>query len=308
MRRNLDLIIILTLSVLVCGVLYLLYTDTTEYAMPKNGNIVLLRGDGYRRVAPRGTITGSTWSLEGMSGGVASSRSVRVSPQSHRRTSMQATSSGSSLVSSSRSLMSNGASNSVSIVGGNNVSFGRTAEANRSQTMAYGGGVNYIGVNVPSMRSSNPAVASSPSYVAIGSTSSAPYQPYLYGRTSSGVSVYGNASASTSTTPMSRVQQKAPPVIGGGVNDDGEEVEGGWLDWLNSKGYGETIFDRDAADVVYGQLFAGWNETMGQKPTSDQFWAWLEHNGKVVPLGDIAPLFLLAFAYLAMLLIRRKNN
>ena len=327
MRRNLDLIIILTLSVLVCGVLYLLYTDTAEYSMPKNDNIVMLQqGVGHRRMAPRRTEQGVTWAPENMSGRASSSssRSVRVSPQNYRRSSMQATTTNSSLVSSSRSLMSDGASNSgVSIVGGNNASFGRTAEANRSQSLAYGGGVGYPGVNMPSMRSANPAVASSPSYISVGPSASSPSQSYIYGRSYSSRSIYG----SSSVMGGSRVQQKAPPVIGGGgTNEDGETVNGSWLNWLDNK-YGGSFgknggtkgFTYGDAYLAWEEMCNSWNDGMGPAPTWDDFLAWLQAGGdtgynkgnhyyKFVPVGDIVPLFLLAFMYMVMVVLRKRKE
>ena len=291
MRRNLDLIIILTLSVLVCGVLYLLYTDTAGYSMPKNDNIVLLQGVGPRRVAPRSTAQIVTWAPESMSGMSlsSSSRSVRVSPQSYRRSSMQATSSNSSLVSSSRSLMSNGASNNgVSIVGGNNASFGRTAEANRSQSLAYGGGVGYPNVNVPSMRSSNPVVASAPSNITIGPRASSPSQSYIYGRTYSSRSIYGGATGSyASTASPLRVggQYRAPGTMGG----TWENSVGDWLDendpdpdWGSRDENDNWWFNEDEARTLYGELFGEnsnyWNEGMGNPPTEDDFFDWLRNN------------------------------
>ncbi|MBO5728630.1 MAG: hypothetical protein J6R43_02190 [Paludibacteraceae bacterium] len=321
MRRNLDLIIILTLSVLVCGVLYLLYTDTAGYSMPKNDNIVLLQGVGPRRVAPRSTAQNVTWAPESMSGmsSSSSSRSVRVSPQNYRRSSMQATSSNSSLVSSSRSLMSNGVSNNgVSIVGGNNASFGRTAEANRSQSIAYGGGVSYTGVNVSSMRSSNPAVASSPSNITIGPRASSPSQSYIYGRTYSSRSIYGGATGSyASTASPLRVggQYRAPGTMGG----TWENSVGNWLDehdhGLGSGDANDWWFSEDQAEDLYEELFGKdseyWNEGMGNPPTIEDFFDWLRNNkdGKYhMPIGDVVPLFLLAFIYMVMVVLRKRKE
>lgn len=323
MRRNLDLVIILTLSVLVCGVLYLLYTDTAEYSMPKNDNIVMLQqGVGHRRMAPRRTEQNVTWAPEGMSGRASSSssRSVRVSPQSYRRSSMQATTTNSSLVSSSRSLMSDGASNNgVSIVGGNNSSFGRTAEANRSQSLAYGGGVGYPGVNMPSMRSANPAVASSPSYISVGPSASSPSQSYLYGRSYSSRSIYGNSNTTgryTSTASPLRVggQYRAPGTMGGTWENSVTD----WLDEndpdLGSGNKDNWWFSEEEAHTLYGYLFGEnsnyWNEGMGNPPTEEDFLEWLRTNGGKyqMPIGDVVPLFLLAFIYMVMMFVRKRKE
>lgn len=320
MRRNLDLIIILTLSVLVCGVLYLLYDSTNDFSVSKKNNITMSRGSGSR-VIPRGSVNGGIWTPKGVSGGLSSSRSVRVSPQSYRRSSMQATSTNSSLVSSSRSLMSNRSANTVSIVGGNTANFGRTAEANMSQPLAYGGGAGYPSVNVPSMRSANPVVAAAPAYVGVDAGSmSVPCQSfptvsvpnYGYGNVGE-VSLFGSSSSYKSTPSIggSSPIYKAPSVVGGGTNKDDDDVDGSWRDWLNTNGHNggdDGIYSDDEANEAYEALFGNWNSDLGAKPTKDQFLEWLENDGKYVPLGDIAPLFMLAFAYLAMLLIRRKNN
>jgi hypothetical protein len=329
MRRNLDLIIILTLSVLVCGVLYLLYDSTNDFSVSKKNNITMSRGSGSR-VIPRGSVNGGIWTPEGVSGGLSSSRSVRVSPQSYRRSSMQATSTNSSLVSSSRSLMSNRSANTVSIVGGNTANFGRTAEANMSQPLAYSGGAGYPSVNVPSMRSANPVVASAPAYVGAGVESmSAPYQSFSslpnYGGSNPGLSILGGV-------PYDHTATASPLRAGGQLRAPGT-MGNSWGNWLDGSGYdsgkkeegenGKIIIDREDAEAIWKDMMDNkgeedddtnsWNEGMGQGATWESFLAWLEKNGgtskyKYVPVGDIAPLFLLAFAYLAMLLIRRKTN
>lgn len=328
MRRNLDLIIILTLSVLVCGVLYLLYDSTNDFSVSKKNNITMSRGGGSR-VIPRGSVNGGIWTPEGVSGGLSSSRSVRVSPQSYRHSSMQATSTNSSLVSSSRSLMSNRSANTVSIVGGNTASFGRTAEANMSQPLAYGGGAGYPSVNVPSMRSANPVVASAPAYVGASVESmSAPYQSFSslpnYGGSNPGLSILGGV-------PYDHTATASPLRAGGQLRAPGSATANSWGNWLDASGYGEDrdknengkieITKTDAEEIWKdmmdqkgeGDNSNSWDDGGGYGSTWESFLAWLEKNGgtekyQYVPVGDIAPLFLLAFAYLAMLLFRRRIN
>lgn len=330
MRRNLDLIIILTLSVLVCGVLYLLYDSTNDFSVSKKNNITMSRGSGSR-VIPRGSVNGGIWTPEGVSGGLSSSRSVRVSPQSYRRSSMQATSTNSSLVSSSRSLMSNRSANTVSIVGGNTAGFGRTAEANMSQPLAYGGGVGYPSVNVPSMRSANPVVASAPAYVGAGVESmSAPYQSFSslpnYGNDNLGLSILGGVSYDQTATA-------SPLRAGGQLRAPGSSMsDTWWLNWLdrtyggregngwaeNEDGDGWTKeFNEEEAEEAYENMLANWNTTMsGQKPpTKDAFLDWLRNGGGTkngntykMPIGDIAPLFLIAFIYMVMMFVRKRKE
>lgn len=323
MRRNLDLIIILTLSVLVCGVLYLLYDSTNDFSVSKKNNITMSRGGGSR-VIPRGSVNGGIWTPEGVSGGLSSSRSVRVSPQSYRRSSMQATSSNSSLVSSSRSLMSNRSANTVSIVGGNTAGFGRTAEANMSQPLAYGGGVGYPSVNVPSMRSANPVVASAPAYVGAGVESmSAPYQSFSsvpnYGGSNPGFSVLGGV-------PYDHTATASPLRAGGQLRAPGT-ISGTWVEWLNKNGYDEgkegnekdgwtkTFTDEKEAKDAYDNMIMNWNQGMGTPPTWDKFKEALKDGGITkdgftykMPIGDIVPLFLLAFIYMVMMFVRKRKE
>lgn len=329
MRRNLDLIIILTLSVLVCGVLYLLYDSTNDFSVSKKNNITMSRGSGSR-VIPRGSVNGGIWTPEGVSGGLSSSRSVRVSPQSYRRSSMQATSTNSSLVSSSRSLMSNRSANTVSIVGGNTAGFGRTAEANMSQPLAYGGGAGYPSVNVPSMRSANPVVASAPAYVGAGVESmSAPYQSFSslpnYGGSNPGLSILGGL-------PYDHTATASPLRAGGQLRAPGNSMsDTWWLNWLdrtyggregngwaeNEDGDGWTKeFNEEEAEEAYENMLANWNTTMsGQKPpTKDAFLDWLRNGGGTkngntykMPIGDIAPLFLIAFIYMVMMFVCKRK-
>ena len=322
MRRNLDLIIILTLSVLVCGVLYLLYDSTNDFSVSKKNNITMSRGSGSR-VIPRGSVNGGIWTPEGVSGGLSSSRSVRVSPQSYRRSSMQATSTNSSLVSSSRSLMSNRSANTVSIVGGNTAGFGRTAEANMSQPLAYGGGAGYPSVNVPSMRSANPIVASAPAYVGAGVESmSAPYQSFSslpnYGGSNPGLSILGGV-------PYDHTATASPLRAGGQLRAPGT-ISGTWVEWLNKNGYDEgkvanekggwtkTFTDEQDAKDAYDDMMMNWNQGMGNPPSFKDFLAALNGDGITkdgftykMPIGDIVPLFLLAFIYMVMMFVRKRK-
>ena len=328
MRRNLDLIIILTLSVLVCGVLYLLYDSTNDFSVSKKNNITMSRGSGSR-VIPRGSVNGGIWTPEGVSGGLSSSRSVRVSPQSYRRSSMQATSTNSSLVSSSRSLMSNRSANTVSIVGGNTAGFGRTAEANMSQPLAYGGGAGYPSVNVPSMRSANPVVASAPAYVGAGVESmSAPYQSFSslpnYGGSNLGFSVLGGVPYDHTATasPLRAGGQFRAPTMGNSWQTWLDKTTTGSVDVGKDGKIDETeakqIFDSMMGEDYWVSQLGGTLEGEENEEKKEQWWnsflEWLESNGgkhgnyQYVPIGDIVPLFLIAFIYMVMMFVRKRKE
>ncbi len=334
MRRNLDLIVILTLSVLVCGVLYLLYDGTDEFSVSKKGNITMSRGNGSR-IIPRGSVNGGIWTPEGLSGGLSSSRSVRVSPQTYRRSSMQATSSNSSLVSSSRSLMSNRAAGNVSIVGGNTAGFGRTAEANMSQPLAYGGGAGYPSVNVLSMRSANPVVVSAPAaYVGVDAgVVPVPYQSFPsvsvpnYDNSNLGVSFLGGVTFdnTATTTPF---QPRGQHRLAAG------SVTGTWANWFNQNGYGPSedenadndgwtknedgtwtkTFTEDEARDAYDKMINNWNSSF-RPPPWDELLEEIKGGGITkdgntykMPISDIVPLFLLAFIYMVMIVVRRRRS
>ena len=304
------------------------------------------RGGSLRPVVSRKTSVDGTWAPEGIESGLSSSRPVRVSSRGYKRSQSRATSTSGSLVSSSRSLMSSSRTATVTISGGETSYFTGPKGMPESATSVYSGGAGYPSVNVPSMRSANPVVASAPSYVGMPSkgiaSQSAPYQSFsstsvpTYGYGNSGeVSLFGSSSSYKSTPSLggSSPIYKAPPGVAGGTTDDeGKEQDGSWFGWLdytygseektsdngwiqNQDGTWTKTFSESDAESLYDNMMQSWDETiMGKRPpTKDAFMEWLRNGGTKdgntykMPLGDIAPLFLLAFAYLAILLIRRKN-
>ena len=108
-------------------------------------------------------------------------------------------------------------------------------------------------------------------------------------------------------------QHRAPPVIGGATGNTGS-----WLNWLDMHYDTSMIFDENAARDAYDSMIASWNEGMGDKPTFEEFLAWLRNsgadgytiNGKnyKMPIGDIWPLILIALAYMAVMFVRKRKE
>lgn len=121
--------------------------------------------------------------------------------------------------------------------------------------------------------------------------------------------------------------------IGG---ESGEaNVEDTWLNWLALMGIGiEDVGHYDAAtntwyydyyelQDLYEIFCAGWNSTMGKKPTWDEWLAWFmgsegnpykwsdgdnPYKFSFVPVGDYTPLFVLALLYVAVVAYRRRKQ
>jgi hypothetical protein len=111
-------------------------------------------------------------------------------------------------------------------------------------------------------------------------------------------------------------------------------VEDTWLNWLALMGIGiEDVGHYDAATNtwyydyyelhdLYEIFCAGWNSTMGKKPTWDEWLAWFmgsegnpykwsdgdnEYGFSFVPVGDYTPLFVLALVYVVFVAYRRRQ-
>ncbi|MBR5326931.1 MAG: hypothetical protein IKV31_00150 [Paludibacteraceae bacterium] len=120
--------------------------------------------------------------------------------------------------------------------------------------------------------------------------------------------------------------------IGGRKNLGIEEgnVEDSWLNWLALMGKqygheenGEWKYDIYDLRDAYDAYCAGWNYTMGKKPTWDEWLAWFmgsegdpymwddgdkQYGFSFVPVGDYTPLFVLALLYVAVVAYRRRKQ
>ncbi len=120
--------------------------------------------------------------------------------------------------------------------------------------------------------------------------------------------------------------------IGGRKNLGIEEgnVEDSWLNWLALMGTqyghnenGEWKYDIYDLRAAYDAYCAGWNYTMGKKPTWDEWLAWFmgsegdpykwsdgdnEYGFSFVPVGDYTPLFVLALVYVVFVAYRRRKQ
>ena len=118
--------------------------------------------------------------------------------------------------------------------------------------------------------------------------------------------------------------------IGG---ESGEaNIEDSWLNWLGLMGTEHGTWDAatgtwkyDVYDLkkAYDAFCAGWNPSMGKKPTWDEWLAWFmgsegapymwddgenEYGFSFVPVGDYTPLFVLALLYVAVVAYRRRKQ
>ena len=144
------------------------------------------------------------------------------------------------------------------------------------------------------------------------------------------------ASASSYSTAYSGIGYTtggASRGIGGRKNlglDEGNNVEDSWLNWLALMGTkyghnenGEWKYDIYDLRAAYDAYCAGWNYTMGKKPTWDEWLAWFmgsegspyqwsdgenEYGFSFVPVGDYTPLFVLALLYMAVIAYRRRKQ
>ena len=112
------------------------------------------------------------------------------------------------------------------------------------------------------------------------------------------------------------------------------QVEDTWLNWLALWGreYGKFdegtdtwYYDQYQLRSAYDAFCASWNETMGKKPTWDEWLAWFmasEGEGQgfawsdgtnnwtyqFVPIGNILPLLLMTLLYMVILFVKRNKT
>ena len=140
--------------------------------------------------------------------------------------------------------------------------------------------------------------------------------------TSYGTASYGDYVGMSSGQPNGvRGRQNAAPGVGQT-----------WLNWLAMYGgsygrYDESTstwyYDTYQLRAAYDAFCAAWNETMGKKPTWDEWLAWFmasEGNGfdwsdgdknwtyQFVPVGNILPLVLMAILYMIILFVKRNKT
>lgn len=109
----------------------------------------------------------------------------------------------------------------------------------------------------------------------------------------------------------------------------GPTVEDSWLIWLSQhtddfgySGEGGWYFTHDELYAAWEAYCDAWNETMGYKPTWDEWIAWFTGNGgshswgsgdnifnaHFVPVGNILPLLLMALLYTVILFVKRNKT
>ena len=117
--------------------------------------------------------------------------------------------------------------------------------------------------------------------------------------------------------------------ISGRQNSGPGAVEDSWLNWLAMFGTGYGTYDESTNSYTYNQyqlraaydaFCQAWNETMGKKPTWDEWLAWFmgsEGNGyewengtkySFLPVGNTLPLLILAMLYVTVVFVRRKTK
>ncbi len=336
MKKSFDFLIILFVCLFVCGTFYLLFDTTDQNIVSNSRGAVALRGT---KVRSHGGAVGSSNAWTSLGGESRSSSRGRISVPSYARshTPMSGSASYSPITSSSISSSSTRA-NYTSFGGGasgrtgfsgsamsvpthaQSVAYGRV-----SQPVAYSGGaqynpssstpirslldasssLSYMGANVDKRadRSSFRSAGSSSSSLSVSSAYSS-----AYAYNSRGLSVYGDYIAiggDISSSQRANGQRRAGPGLGGS-----------WLNWLDDYFDSGRGLDRGAAEEAWNEILDDkWNDGMGDRPSFDDFWAWLqasgdgyEINGKhfYAPIGDIVPLFLFALAYMIMMFIRKR--
>ena len=110
-----------------------------------------------------------------------------------------------------------------------------------------------------------------------------------------------------------------PNRLGGRQNAPSTGLGNSWLNWLDNYFGGSKNLDWWDAWNAYNQMLAGWNSTMGNPPSWEQFLAWLEAGGDdgytkndhtyvYVPVGNVLPLFLMALIYAIILFVKRNKT
>ena len=106
-------------------------------------------------------------------------------------------------------------------------------------------------------------------------------------------------------------------------------VEDTWLIWLSQhiddfgiSGEGGWYYNESQLRAAWAAYCEAWNETMGKKPTWDEWLAWFmgndgshtwgsgedAFNAYFVPVGNILPLVLMAMLYMIILFVKRNKT
>lgn len=204
-----------------------------------------------------------------------------------------------SLVSSSGGFVSSSpTSHTVSSTSGlialSPVSMSRYASAGSNVS----GGVEQMVEQVAEVAASGYSSSFATGYVLNTSYGTASYDGLAY-------SGYGNRSSMPG-------RQNAP------ANGAGGGLGSSWLNWLDNYFGDSKNLDWWDAWNAYNEMLAGWNSTMGNPPSWEQFLAWLEAGGDsgytkndhtyiYVPVGDVLPLLILALLYMVILFVKRNK-
>lgn len=231
---------------------------------------------------------------------------------------------------------------------GSTSSYGQSAVAggnpvyatSNAEVRSFGGGGNGGGSVSMSGGVAKSSGSGAGSSVSLGvSTPSAPILAVNNNRNSN-ISVLPNISGEVVANPVAtyagigNTTGGASKGLGGRKNlgIEEENVEDSWLNWLGLMGTEHGTWDAatgtwkyDVYDLkkAYDAFCAGWNPSMGKKPTWDEWLAWFmgsegdpymwddgddQYRFSFVPVGDYTPLFVLALLYVAVVAYRRRKQ
>lgn len=195
---------------------------------------------------------------------------------------------------------------------------------------SFGGGGNAGGVSMSggAIKSSGSAM-SAPSSALSVSMPTAPAFAYNRGALPS---VAGDMAMASDQAYAGIGNTTGPRGVRGRQNIGDENMEDSWLNWLALMGTTFGTWDESTNTYHYDtyqlyeawkQYCAGWNYTMGKKPTWDEWLAWfmgsesnpyLWEDGEnplgfsFVPVGDYTPLLILALLYAGFVAFRSRRN
>ena len=348
MNKNVNVFIAVVLCALLCGGFVWLRTADDEklgwniHDSYAEGS-TFLEGASYTNTSSAGSSSAGSLSIPQ----VSSSRSLRrstvssyagahgvsygVAPTSSPNSSVTSSpmsSDGGLYATSSQTFKSFGSGNGGTAVGSGNggaaVGGGMRGGATMSNSLSP---ITYVSSGVGSSTSLPFREGSGLGMSGDGSYAAAP------ARSSSLFGAYGDIYASTtvgSYNPMSSVYGGYGYAgVRGRMNSGNEPtVEETWLNWLAMNGHtfghndGDTwYFDETALRKAWEAFCASWNETMGKKPTWEEWLAWFRPSGEgdgyewddgtkysFLPVGDVLPLFLLALMYIAFILSKSLKS
>ncbi len=144
-----------------------------------------------------------------------------------------------------------------------------------------------------------------------------------------GTSLFGNQTIDAYNGTYNGARRSG---IAGRQNLGPGQVEDTWLNWLAMWGQNFGTYDESTNTYHYDQyqlrsaydaFCASWNETMGKKPTWDEWLAWFmgsedssftwndgtnDYFYQFVPVGNILPLLLMALLYTIILFVKRNKT